>query len=486
MSNQTKNPYASSLDGLVLEDPVEAFFAFCKEREAIRIRRESGAPAPWSTDPIFQQGRFLNVFREDDRASRAILGFAKPLQDNLPDLIQALFFARWCNRQISLDALSPELLQDERALTEALHSLPAPWCNVTAYPVEPVKWKDRVFSRWESATHLFRVIKEDLAHLIQAANGDVMRATRSVNERFEMANDFPIFMAVMDIAWFRPDVIHPSSPVPTGIGAAPFLDRLQNHLDLESHQETCREIIRLQETYWPEARRALQPIDVEYLSCECRKYWSYKNETKRFEGKNRFRQGQDPLVEFDLPNPLPAELQTQIHVIAGGPCSGKTTLIEALKAEGFSVFPESSRVLLEEGKARGQSAEEMRFDPIEWQRTVCEKDHALFSNIDPQEPVFTDTSFLENLVFSDQAGLVMGPNIQRWLKQHRYKTVFFLAPVESSETDESRLESSHTAAQISTQVWGRYLEFGYQPVILPAERTEQRIARIRALLDATH
>ena len=119
MSNQTKNPYASSLDGLVLEDPVEAFFAFCKEREAIRIRRESGAPAPWSTDPIFQQGRFLNVFREDDRASRAILGFAKPLQDNLPDLIQALFFARWCNRQISLDALSPELLQDERALTEA-------------------------------------------------------------------------------------------------------------------------------------------------------------------------------------------------------------------------------------------------------------------------------------------------------------------------------------------------------------------------------
>ena len=58
------NPYAKALDGLHLENPVEAFFDFCRERERIRILRESGAPAPWSEDPIFQQGRFLNVFRE--------------------------------------------------------------------------------------------------------------------------------------------------------------------------------------------------------------------------------------------------------------------------------------------------------------------------------------------------------------------------------------------------------------------------------------
>jgi hypothetical protein len=48
-------------------------------------------------------------------------------------------------------------------------------------------------------------------------------------------------------------------------------------------------MIALQKEYWPEAKRAFQPIDIEYLSCECRKYYSYVNGTKQFEGKNVFR-----------------------------------------------------------------------------------------------------------------------------------------------------------------------------------------------------
>ena len=36
------NPYAKALEGLHLDDPVKAFFDFCREREAIRIRREKG------------------------------------------------------------------------------------------------------------------------------------------------------------------------------------------------------------------------------------------------------------------------------------------------------------------------------------------------------------------------------------------------------------------------------------------------------------
>ena len=36
------NPYAKALEGLRLDDPVKAFFDFCREREAIRRRREKG------------------------------------------------------------------------------------------------------------------------------------------------------------------------------------------------------------------------------------------------------------------------------------------------------------------------------------------------------------------------------------------------------------------------------------------------------------
>jgi hypothetical protein len=103
-----------------------------------------------------------------------------------------------------------------------------------------------------------------------------------------MQNDFPIFMAVIDLAWFCPDVIDPASHVPTGIGAVAYLDRLQTYFGLDNHQKTCDRMIALQKEFWPEAKRAFQPIDIEYLSCECRKYYSYVNGTKLFEGKNRF------------------------------------------------------------------------------------------------------------------------------------------------------------------------------------------------------
>ena len=34
-----ENPYAHSLDGLEIEDPVHSFFDYCKKREAVRVKR---------------------------------------------------------------------------------------------------------------------------------------------------------------------------------------------------------------------------------------------------------------------------------------------------------------------------------------------------------------------------------------------------------------------------------------------------------------
>ena len=283
-----KNPYAKSLDGLKLDDPVSAFFNFCKERENIRLLRENGYAFPWTDDPIFQKGRFLNVFREDDRVSKSILSFANELKHDLPKLIQAVFFARWCNKQNTLDELSYKMLLEPEKLLKKLKSLNN-WCNYNAYPVESVLWNGKKYSRLDTAVKLFFKIKESLEEMIIDAKGDVIKATLNINQEFQMENDFPIFMAVIDLAWFRPDVVYPNIHVPTGIGAVAYLDRLQRYLGLKDHQETCVKMIELQKEYWPEAKRKFQPIDIEYLSCECRKYYSYVNGTKFFEGKNVFK-----------------------------------------------------------------------------------------------------------------------------------------------------------------------------------------------------
>ena len=282
-----KNPYADALVGLKLDDPILAFFNFCREREQIRVNRERGLPKPWSKDPIFQKGRFLNVFREDDRVSKSIIKFCSGLENNLTDLIHAVFFSRWCNKQETLDYLSYfDLLKLEKLNKKLAEQ--SDWYNNTAYPVEPIVWNNVKNNRLDTATFLFDKIKQLMSDTILASKGDATRATNEINKLLKMENEFPIFMAVIDIAWFRPDIIKPESHVPTGIGAVAYLDILQNHLKLNNHDETCDRMISLQQEYWPEAKREFQPIDIEYLSCECRKYYSYVNGTKKFEGKNLF------------------------------------------------------------------------------------------------------------------------------------------------------------------------------------------------------
>ena len=505
------NPYEHSLDGLEIADPIKTFFKFCRERELIRQKRERGEPAPWSKDPIFQRARFLNVFREDDKVTKSILQFVKEaLQKNagasLYVLVRSIFFARWCNRHLTLDAMksrwASEFVKEtgEKQANKLLSFLelfqPSPWSNVTAYPVEPVAWDGSRYSRIRAASQLFA--REDvidfIASSLVASGGNVTRATELINAEFKMENDFPIFMAVMDVAWFRPDLIDPHSNVPVGIGAVPFLRRLEKHPEFancKDHDAVFQRIIALQPRYWPEARRSLAPIDCEYLCCECRKYLSYKNGTKTFSGKNVFTPGKSAMLGFDTDFSESKQGNTlnKIIVIAGAPCSGKSTLIARLRELGYTCYGETAETLIKEGLANGQTVEDIRIDKVAWQTSLLEKDLSLFRDllekdveeVDSQQRgvVFTDTSFIETVVFSRMTGIQIGPNISKWLREVWTKRVivFFLSPLPKSvyETTQVRMESNSVADMISEAVRSAYREFGLRMVHLPPVTVEQRL-----------
>lgn len=282
------NPYADALRGLELDDPVQAFFDWCRERERIRERRERGDPPPWSDDPVFQRGRFLNVFREDDRGSKAIIRFVRRTGATFPGLIHSLFFARWCNKAETLDALDPALLSQPDALRRfLLDEVDQPWWS-EAYPVVDAHADGRTYGRLDGCVDMIPNSLDFIELCIRRAGGHVTTAVHAINTRWRMTNDFPIFMAVIDVSWFAPEIIPPDSPVPTGIGSAPFMDILQRHLGLPDHDAVARRMIELQGEYWPDARRPFTPVDIEYVGCECRKYYSYVNRTKTFEGRNLF------------------------------------------------------------------------------------------------------------------------------------------------------------------------------------------------------
>ena len=74
-----------------------SLLAFIAEREGIRLRRASGAPPPWTDDPILREWSFCNVRREDDRGTRWIAQHWRDPHADDPDVWFPMAAARLTN-----------------------------------------------------------------------------------------------------------------------------------------------------------------------------------------------------------------------------------------------------------------------------------------------------------------------------------------------------------------------------------------------------
>jgi hypothetical protein len=72
-------------------------FSWVMKREQIRIRKDSGAPYPWTDDPILAGYRFCNVRREDDRVTVWVRENIREKYADHPHLWLMLCIARQIN-----------------------------------------------------------------------------------------------------------------------------------------------------------------------------------------------------------------------------------------------------------------------------------------------------------------------------------------------------------------------------------------------------
>lgn len=57
----------------MLASRADAFFAFMREREQVRLRKEADLPFPWTDDEILRTYKFTNIRRHHDRTSRELI-----------------------------------------------------------------------------------------------------------------------------------------------------------------------------------------------------------------------------------------------------------------------------------------------------------------------------------------------------------------------------------------------------------------------------
>ena len=169
-------------------------------------------------------------------------------------------------------------------------------------------------------------------------------------------------------------------------------------------------------------------------------------------------------------------------VLTGGPGSGKTTLIEALKQAGFATAPEAGRGIIRDQMAIGGPA-------LPWQ------DRALFAELmlswelrswhaahAESGPVFFDRGAPDTIGYLRLCGLPVPDHATSAAEKFRYaRRVFIASPwPEIFAQDQERKQTFDEAKRTHDSVASVYVELGYELVPLPLVPVEDRV---RFILD---
>ena len=168
--------------------------------------------------------------------------------------------------------------------------------------------------------------------------------------------------------------------------------------------------------------------------------------------------------------------KTKRIVLAGGPSTGKTTLINHLVSNGYSCEEEISRQVILEAQAQG--IEQLFLtDPLLFSQKLLEGRFQQYKNAETTdtELLFYDRGMPDVTAYMDYIGSHYPHDFADIILNNRYDLVFLLPPwKEIHVTDNERYESFEQGVLIYDYLKKGYLQFGYDVVEVPFGTAEQR------------
>lgn len=167
----------------------------------------------------------------------------------------------------------------------------------------------------------------------------------------------------------------------------------------------------------------------------------------------------------------------EIVVLIGGPGSGKTTLIEALSANGHVCYPEISREVTHQ--AREQGIEQLFLEkPLLFSELLLEGRKKQYHDAvaDNAHTVFIDRGIPDVLAYMHYIGDSYPAFFDQACKDHMYTKIFFLPPWEAIYTaDDARYENYEQAKLIAHHLKETYTNYGYHLIEVPKDTPHNRI-----------
>lgn len=168
----------------------------------------------------------------------------------------------------------------------------------------------------------------------------------------------------------------------------------------------------------------------------------------------------------------------RLHVLTGGPGSGKTTLIDALAARGIATSPEIGRAVIKEQLASGGNAlpwgDELAFAEAMLTGDVAAHGAALTSG----RATVMDRGVPDIVGFLRVSGLAVPPHIDAAARATRYNRRVFIAPFWAGiyAHDAERQQSPALAEATHDIMVSTYRDYGYTLIELPRVSVAERAA----------
>jgi len=164
-----------------------------------------------------------------------------------------------------------------------------------------------------------------------------------------------------------------------------------------------------------------------------------------------------------------------LYVFAGGPGTGKTTLLTALESRGYVCLPDNARAVIQQRLAAGLSP---RPDPGTFARTILEADVAAYrAGARAERPVFFDRGIIDAVGGLYLAGRLSDAEVDEYLVDYPYDRSVFLFPPweEIYVNDEERDQSFSEAVDVYERSGDWYRRCGYQTIEVPREDLSTRL-----------
>lgn len=167
--------------------------------------------------------------------------------------------------------------------------------------------------------------------------------------------------------------------------------------------------------------------------------------------------------------------QTNWYVITGGPGSGKTTMVNLLRARGYKTTIENARHYFDMQRLNGKTVEEVRKHQEDFQLKILEMQIEVEKQLSPDDVVFLDRAIPDALAYYRYLNIIIDPKLAEAMRSMAYKKVFILDCLPLVQ-DYARSEDETAQKKIHSIIIDVYesLPFPvvYVPVLLPHERVD--------------